>query len=657
MYNLQPVTPNMLIPNVKGRCPFQPPVQTRQHMLQYVTAVTGWLIDNLQNNANQSVQRLFTFYQMYNSGQWNTPVFVGLVSDTLDLMDFKMNAQRIPPEAAIASAVDEMVNVTIAKITYSNQQLFHSLPPDVQNVIQQWLQHDRSIAASMVQFLQFQQPQMQQQMPYGYPQQQQVTAMGFNNAFSQPAQNSYYQSPQPRGITQPGQQGVVYTSTTIPANAGAPDSNHRAFRTETALSANSPLQQQYQQVVPTQPVAAVVEQKVETVYDRIARGESIPIYPDIFNIKSTEFAVPIPVIFDIDKQIAFVEKPSGSNTIRYRLEAKENSNMNYQDHKNFHLLPKGSNSGPVSLTKPDGFAMDKIFANMMNMRAAEDAIAEFEKNHMADVIDENTSVAILQHTIINRVIETKNTNYREVAAIYFDDKGINIDADNSLIALHVVDIPRFGAGPEVQELYKGPMNASFNPNNPHSHIAKAVKALVGILPDTDWELLDKNLTSFINGRLKFCMGLEGASIDSYCDDIEEMVNLISENIPNLLSDFNTRIVSQMRKACLDVNGNSLAYIDDMDMEDEVSQVFFSTVETVFLLPIFSRDFTLGSLDGESGVVTYNTSPVLYGKIEECFKMAHERARYVKFVLRDNATIYLYPCEEEDNRIWLSTLKY
>jgi hypothetical protein len=52
---------------------------------------------------------------------------------------------------------------------------------------------------------------------------------------------------------------------------------------------------------------------------------------------------------------------------------------------------------------------------------------------MADVIDENTSVAIIEHTIINRVIETKNTNYREVAAIYFDDKGISIDADNSLI--------------------------------------------------------------------------------------------------------------------------------------------------------------------------------------------------------------------------------
>lgn len=647
MFNLQPVTPNMIIPNARERCPFNFPVQTRQHLLPHVNRVTGWVVDWFQSKANESMPKLFSYYQVAQNG-WNNPIVVGVVSDALDLMDMLMASGKQMSDA-LMSAVDDMCNISVAKFTASNQQLFHSLPPELQRALGEWMNYDKMLAGKMMMFLQQSQqyaPQQMQQPMYQQP-------GGYGNAFAQPQaqQGGYYQPPAPasfgahvpRGMSAPGSQAVSFNTVTS-TNMGAPETGHRAFRTEIPTSVNY-----------TPPVAAPVATPnvpvVETVYDRLDRGEMVQADAELF-VPSDKHLLPLPLVFDLSKNVAFIEKAQ-SGALRYRLVSRESTDVKYEEHKNFHLLPQRSKSGPGG-GRPNPLAADKAFTALMNLRAAEEAIGKFMDMQLEGTVKD--SVAVLDSTIIDRVLETKNTNYREIAYGYFADNGVEIDSDSSLVAMHVVDIPAFGATKDVDVLYRGPYNASFNTNNPHREIAKAVQLLNGVVPDGTWEQLDKNLTDFINGRLRFMVGAESATIESYTDDIEDMVELIAQHIPEQLHIFNTAVVQQMRASCLNVDGDALAFTEE-EASDESSATFFYLLQTVYLLPVYSRDITLGSMGGEAGLVSKTTNPDMHATLLHCMTNAHANARYVKFVTRDNGELYIYPGDVEANHYWLSRIKY
>lgn len=654
MYPLQPVTPNMIIPNVKERCPFTLPVQVRPHMTQHINRVTGWLIDNLQQNANLTPQRLALFHACYANGSWSSQVFLNIIAETCDVIDFLLATKYRDPNLftnALDEAVQTMANIHVAKISVATPALYSQLTPENKTVTDQWLQYERNLANQLVAFLQ----QTQQPQQYGYPgvQQQPIGYPPQGNAFVQTGNYmGQQQQPQynaPRMFPNAGNNTVTFAPSPTPVvdtGSNAP----RLFRTETVLSAGN-----YQTPTPTPAVVAPAPAKPATLFERLSAGETLPASYELFSEYNEK--PPRSIIFDLEKQRCVVTKLPSLSKVVFRVVNTEDSNVQYEKHKNFHLLPKRGNSGPAANTKPQPFAMDKAFSDLMKLQACETALAEFEAQRETKLVEENETLAILNHAAITRVIETKNTDYREVAAAYFEEKGMPVDADNSLIALHVVDVPTYGASHNSVELYKGPYNASFNVNEPHRHIATALKHLVGILPDGQWEKLNDNLTRFVNGRLRFVLGLEDATIDSYVDDIEDMVQLISDNAPNLLGLLNTDVVSQMRNACLDVDGNSLAFADDMNVGDEISNVFFSTVETVFLLPLFSRDFSLGTYGCEEGMVLKDSTPSLFNTVLECFSQSHNRARYIKWVLRDNECIYIYPSDDMDKCYWMSRVKY
>lgn len=114
--------------------PFVAPVQVPQHMQQFLPALTGFAMLEVQQSAGKNQWRQY-YANVVSQNNWQNDAFMQLVSGIAEYAEFLMSNQRMQPEQALQQAASEMTSIMTAMVAQQNQAQLaqYSTPGMLQN--------------------------------------------------------------------------------------------------------------------------------------------------------------------------------------------------------------------------------------------------------------------------------------------------------------------------------------------------------------------------------------------------------------------------------------------------------------------------------------------------------------------------------------------
>jgi len=237
--------------------------------------------------------------------------------------------------------------------------------------------------------------------------------------------------------------------------------------------------------------------------------------------------------------------------------------------------------------------------------------------------------------IVDPVLDDMSGDYHAMATTALAEVDPSLTPENSVVSMTVVDVWHWQITEETAVILARAMGKS----KTWIDLRNSLFALSGSLPFYFWDQLEKAITRQVNEHL--FVGLEtDLSIASFVDNIEEVLNILRDEMPDLLKIFNNQCLKRTlaTTACFD-NTDVIRRINNLSDDAAVPQAFV-TVEDVTLLPIYSSQLSFCGA-GNLLLVNQGVTPELFSAIQHRFKTKRKDVSVVKLITLDNATYYAF----------------
>lgn len=619
MTMFQPVQPHMFVQGPPGRPSFIPQVQCRPELQGYIVRVTAVLQDEIQKRANNSIQRLALFYTMWYNNFQNQQ-FVKMVQYTLDYAEYLVFGCNLDFENALNQAMMEMIQIEIAKVIAADPNLQQQVTPDVITVCQSWLAKRQEIANWIGNYQRMGGAAGRMQAP-----QQQMA--GFPQAGSYPQQmppqhgNRQIQMLHSAGNTSQSTDPWV----SLPAQPATPIVEAPKAIPEPAPTLMNPMADHVVHV----NGAAFVRQITELS----------PVWP-----KPVKPYLMFPLVVIGHDVNAYWRFHDGKVT-NYTASAQDDimKKLDYALHENDKYLK--ARTAEIRNKEPDQAAARTALASVVQQSTIDELLAKLESQSTVQ-IEEN--VLVMEPARIERpLLRSDTADYHAMVTGLIDDK-LELDVESCTVSFTAVTLMGWSFGSSCAETALAMGSA-----RTIQKLREILYSLRSSVAYYYWDSLDAIVTKHLNALLRAGLGLD-LSIDSFCEDLDDLIGYMQQHAPDRLQLLMTRGFQQLR--------DTTCHLDNADImrdagvtvgETDSTPPTYVLIEDVTLLPVTSADMGL-VCPGEQGVVTSTTNPAMYGALEARMKRRHARTRYMKFITLDNQAFWVYESLSIDSAYVVST---
>jgi len=629
-----------------------PNIDTRPQLREHIPLTTGYLIKFIQDGTQvqpPNILRLALWYRMAN-GNYSNQEFVSLLTKTVDYVDCLIGTNQASTiEQAITQAAGDLTSCYAAREMQLNPAFNASLTDADRNNALQWINYFGQIS-NMVQTYMNRVNQMNngygminngQQQQWQQPQQQQWGNQqqwgGGNTGGTWGVQQ--HQNSQQMGYSGGGNVGWGSAAAGGPVSTTSGRGSDLLAAVGGAEQPIQPLpvtQQQPQQQQVQQPVVVVPATPQHTAPTITFNGGEVTYA--VQQVRGITDPVQFlgntpPVLYIGGKHVAFYAY--GKNGFMNYVTLKEDAALDYIKHETEHLI-KPRHSAVRSMGYDPAEAA-RVLKEIEAARKLTELKKKLEK--AGKTAGDGSTETLAEHgpsiQIVDPVLDDMSGDYHAMATTALAEVDPSLTPENSVVSMTVVDVWHWQITEETAVILARAMGKS----KTWIDLRNSLFALSGSLPFYFWDQLEKAITRQVNEHL--FVGLEtDLSIASFVDNIEEVLNILRDEMPDLLKIFNNQCLKRTlaTTACFD-NTDVIRRINNLSDDAAVPQAFV-TVEDVTLLPIYSSQLSFCGA-GNLLLVNQGVTPELFSAIQHRFKTKRKDVSVVKLITLDNATYYAF----------------
>lgn len=615
---------------VASGLPYQPPqqlipnVQLSQNMAPLAPLVAGYLVLELQNNAQKNPLRVF-LYNLTSQNGYQTQKYQQMFLGIAEYAEYIATTQsgRISPEQAIQKAAQEICAIMTAVALQEFPNLAQAINLDQQGLMeaQKLLQHYNAVTQELDRFYN---PQPQGFQNYrGAPQQGNVASfgtMGNNGGFQQnrgyqPVRQGNPVASQASGMwadnTPPSRRWDDYKPTSKDAGGSLkPRSAARKGVVEDIMLGEQPqnnhvVNRAYRSQVQPEPVQPAPQAKPQ------------PQGPEIRPAATSGWKVdfkqdqPINIVFD-PTQFVLMHKRDEQGRVTEYLERKK-PGMDYNDHE---LDPKFK-------PKAEPLAENGEIVPHWDMVAS---MADVPADVSVDVSDEAALKDLPTPRVVEELIIAHSAAEAEVKA-----QATLLGKD---ILLSDLDVYEFAYNRAMPFLLEDNLIGAFKSLESSTSLLAVrshLNALQDRVPEALFTEIDRRLTRGVNEALLCNMQIEDFTIDSFMEDLGDLLEVIEQTSKygDAIASKLDKSASQLVKRCLKVlSGDALThYLQELgvtlpDGEDKPSFLVLAELNHVTHVPWTAAAMKL-EFAGIAGAVMESNHPELYKAITHIFRRSRK----------------------------------
>jgi len=532
MQNTLPFNPEQVqlpfIPNIgPNNPPFVPQgIQGHPQVLALVPAIAGWMAGEIQQQAESNHLRRF-FFNMYAQNGFRNEEFASLVSAGADYLELLWSQNpNMAPQQLLDKAVVQTVEMFVSNLVRLFPPLQGYLNQQMQGIVWQQIQVFDGVKMQINQLRsRGMQPGFQQG---GYPQQQggfpsrqdprlgggAVSLMGGpapSFLTNQPMGGNMPVTPQGNSLgTRWGNQQFISSDQPAPHVVKIGGGQGGAVKTSSVNVAASP--------VPTmqsgsfQPAQQVETREATVETQEIQHGALEPIYSTNLKWVRTERQPFFPA-WNPDKQNLFLQKLA-DGTVIVQVKNPEKSTMDYERHKIQSVF-----GAPYRVVDPT-HVQDRVEAiqkGLANIKAAED----MAKNAVAGA--DNPVPSFPTH--VNPIFAVdlmEELIWIKIGCNWLESTKDGKKADIYRRYGYVVELV-------VGEVNENNLIETLRETRSWEGFWKVLNELKATMSVPLWVRINKRMTELVNRVLSFNLSLTGLSIESYADDIPELIGILRDS--------------------------------------------------------------------------------------------------------------------------------
>lgn len=684
-FALQPLTAQMMIPNLPWRPPFNLNLNVPPHMQEHVQYAVGHVLHELQIHANQNEMRLLLYWTAAQN-QFNNDLFIGLVYNVLDYTEFMIATQgrMYSPNDFIAKGAADSCKIMAVQLGSQHPSIMAKVSPQGQQDMQQTMQYAQALVQQIQQYkmsVQHQQPQGQFGLGagVGFPQHQ--AQPGFVGRAVVGGGASY---PGPRSMqggggfpSNPGQSFVPGTSYNDLFNNGG-GAGPRTLTGERMMLPGSVVTEENKQPVitggsgvttdlkaevpPFMLMAAIAGKDTQTAKEKVEMTAAQPMttapkpatpvqntnspktpFPakppkEAFVWEGRKFihanfakfkpchaiGLPYGTVYDPSKVAMFFEitDPKAIREVAVQLEVFGGMQP-YEVHETFHLLnPRIADKGVA----PNREQARQAFLQTLQTRDIAVILEEREQKQSADgnigKYLVNEPVSIDDLTLKGLV----NPVYHQVVELFFENNDLTMPEDK-VITFHYE-----GSEPWTLKGEAAIKALELKYSKNWDVLYSRMQALRTLAHPTYWNIVHQRLTDAVNELVTKVMGVQ-ARITHFVEDLGALRAHLRDACGDTVADYFDNMATNLaQRACLFME------VAAPEGETAPTEVSYLTLEDIFLLPCNAEDLAL-NYTGESAVVTEKRMPELYAALKRYFENQSndtnaDFVRHTKFITRD-----------------------
>lgn len=635
----QPIAPQMLVQGPPGRPTFIPQVQCRPEMQGKIGQITGILQAEIQQKANNSIQRQAFFYVM-SPNMFQNQNFVGMVQRTISYAEYLVFGCNVGYDEAVNQAIMDTIMIEISMIVMSDQRISSQLAQDVIMTCQNWIAKRTEIAQQianwqrmgggqmgMVQpMYQQQQPTYQQQQPMyphagGY-----MPPVGYPQQTQRPPVQRQVQALHGDSMGQPSGDPWVSIPTPPPA-APKPASTQAPQPTPVPLSEEEMELEELKQHLTTVNGSTFIRQinKLKPFWPK-------PVKPFLM----------FPAVVIHNSVNAYWRFTDGKVTSHLAKSSDDiMKTLDYTLHENDKYLK--ARTAEVRNKEPDQGAAKAALGKVVTQATIDELLEKLEQQNTVKVDD---FVVVMEGARLDHPIaRTETTDYHALVTGMIDDK-LELDVESCTVSYTALTMQGWSFGPSCAETALALGTAKTLPK-----LRETLYSLRSTVAYYYWDMLDSVVTKHFNAILRAGLGLD-LKIDSFCEDLDDVIGYLQQHCPDRLSILLNKGFQQLRDSTCHMDNTDVLKAAGMEGLDSPTYVL---IEDVTLLPVTSVDLGL-VCPGEQGVVTHHSSPELYQALKARLKHRHPRTRYTKFITIDNQAFWVYESLHMEDAFVVSTVE-
>lgn len=647
---MQPYGPNGLpndvptqyfVQGVPHRPPFVPQIPVRPQVHEFLPAVTGHVIYEIQRFANTDLAWKSLFWKAAQN-TFQNPFFCDIISFAMEYLEFILFVQRAHPQQAIPGISIEMASIFAGMEAASNPGIRHNLTPEQNSTHDSWLRAFNEKKPHIAAYIN---ANPVQQNGYGYNQQQQGYG-GYGNGGGGGGRGagSVHHAVGANGYSGPG---PAYTPGYGP-QGGYPGGHQQQQQrpnnvapTRSSLNNDNPLFRQFERPPPQE--GADNKQRSETanrkehVIEEFHMDNTVQLPSAVkeLSYNSKKNLTPSSrgsyfTLYNPLYEVSYIEV--NDKAIIETVEKRE-PNVEYKDHETEHFFRVRAQAEKND--ERDFRTAQAAFKGVLATKNVEARLAEHEK-YLASI--ETTSDEMIYFTepvIVDDVINlhANHDPFEELKSLLIKTP---IDVEESIINFTVQRI-KFG----LLEGQDAVLAASLSQSRDFKVLHQRVMELCGnIHPQIKNELLD-TLTTAVNELLQITLNLP-IKIGTFADDVPELQEYIATEFGSLFAEkFNENCFWLAQTYCSVVDNATEAYKTVYSDPDDTYRCAFGWLENYVRLPIHSRDLIIQH-SGKAGLVPKSGRyEDFYKAVDAIFGRQSKPVRHTKLVFNDGEMVDLY----------------
>lgn len=308
----------------------------------------------------------------------------------------------------------------------------------------------------------------------------------------------------------------------------------------------------------------------------------------------------------------------------------ETQKMRYEDHAT-EIYMKSRTGDIANNRSVTGAAALKTLEELAQTKRANDLLKEVQSSEPVVPIEEAMRV---ENLTISEVLSARSTDddYLPLAMNYLESIGLtNIDVENSIIHFMVRTADAWkSSDPDIVSIATQMVKAE----NWHQ-LRERFVTLREYIPLYNWEALHKRTISHINEWLALAINSD-IKVDSFVDDIDEVLDLLKDDGDQFLKAFNTQGFKAIRSVTL--NGIRNATLGG-EVISEPTEVVYGTTEDITLLPLTASDLSFCCVN-EWGFVPEGVFPGFHAALATRADTRPDAVRHHKLITSDNCVFYV-----------------